>query len=265
MVPTSSVDRLLCCVLVSSLALLLGVSHASAQQTQASGDLVKRLDPTDFRTRFETRNEYQSLQEGGFRNLLMPRLDYAFSKTFRMRIEAPFTSVSATGDPAKAGFGDLTIGGAFRALRGEGYALVAGSEVILNTATDRLLGTGKNQIAPFAFASFDVPKLNSTFFPGIQHYQSVSGDADRRAVSFTQLRFFILTRWPNRFYTGIENQITIDHERNGRVGYTIETEVGRFMDKHIALWARPGVGLLGDGLPQVYNWNMEVGFRYLFD
>jgi len=89
--------------------------------------------------------------------------------------------------------------------------------------------------------------------------------ASRMHQSFTQFRLFILTRWPNRFYTGIENQLTVDHRRNGRVGFTIETEVGRFIDKHWAAWVRPGIALLGDGLPYIYNRNMEVGFRYLFD
>jgi hypothetical protein len=33
----------------------------------------------------------------------------------------------------------------------------------------------------------------------------------------------------------------------------------------VAVWGRPGVGLLGDSLPWVYNWNFEAGVRYLFD
>ena len=54
------------------------------------------------------------------------------------------------------------------------------------------------------------------------------------------------------------------HERD-EVGYTLELELGRLLTRHWAVWARPGVGVVKNGLPQVYDWNFEVGVRYLFD
>jgi hypothetical protein len=236
---------------------------AAAQQI----DLVKRLDPTDFRTRFEMRTEHQETQDGGHRQLIVPRLDYAISKVLQMRVETPFVRFdpNQTGGTTQSGSGDLSVRAAYRAVRKPGFAMVVGSEVIFDTASDSFLGFGKHIAAPFAFAAFDVPSLNSTVFPGLQHYESVGGQPGRLHVSFTQFRLFLLTRWPNRFYTGIENQVTVDYERGSRVGYTIETEVGRFIDKHWAVWARPGVALFGDKLPYVYNWNIELGFRYVFD
>ncbi|MBK8016617.1 MAG: hypothetical protein IPK20_07725 [Betaproteobacteria bacterium] len=46
------------------------MSRPSAADTPS--DLLKRLDPTDFRTRFETRVEHQETQDGGHRDLLVP-------------------------------------------------------------------------------------------------------------------------------------------------------------------------------------------------
>ena len=43
---------------------------------------------------------------------------------------------------------------------------------------------------------------------------------------------------------------------------TLEGEIGRFLSRDIATWARPGVGLLGDNLPQVYDWKLEIGIRF---
>jgi hypothetical protein len=230
-------------------------------------DYTRKLDPTDFRTRFEMRHEFQAVQGGAERTYTYPRLDYAFSKTLQLRIETPFATYDpkVQGQPGASGAGDLNVRLAYRALRTADYALIAGVETAFNTADDRNYGYGKNVVAPFAFMSFDAPKLRTTFFPGLQHYFSVSGDPTRRDVSYTNARFFILTRWPGNFYTGIENSLFIDHERNNRVGFTLETEVGRFLNRHVAVWGRPGVGLLGDSLPWVYNWNFEVGVRYLLD
>ena len=66
--------------------------------------------------------------------------------------------------------------GSFRVAHGTGYAIVAGGEVILNSASKDSLGMGKNVIAPLVFASIDVPQCNSVVFPFVQHYMSVGGD-----------------------------------------------------------------------------------------
>ncbi|MBL8532986.1 MAG: hypothetical protein JNL33_03935 [Betaproteobacteria bacterium] len=249
------------------LAALLTAAMSRPSAADTPSDLLKRLDPTDFRTRFETRVEHQETQDGGHRDLLVPRLDYAVSKAFSLRIETPVLRYDPDTRAASTqrGFGDLLVRGAWRVVRTPGLAVVAGSEFIFDTATEPAIGYGKHVAAPFVFAAWDVPSWQSTIFPGIQHYESVGGQAGRAHVSYTQVRLFILTRWPNRFYTGIENQFTIDYERGSRVGYTIETELGRFLDRHWAVWIRPGFALLGDRIPYVYNWNMELGLRYLFD
>lgn len=233
----------------------------------ASADLVKRLDPTDFRTRIESRLETQATQDQGERHLIVPRLDYAVSKTFAIRIETPLHQYAPgpAGGATVTGFGDLSVRGAWRVYRAPGLAVVTGVEGWFDTATEAAIGLGKHIVAPFFFMAFDAPSINSTIFPGLQHYESFAGQDARAHVSFTQARLFVLTRWPNRFYTGIENQFTVDHRRNGRAAFTIEAEVGRFIDKHWAAWVRPGVALLGDELPYIYNWNMEVGLRYVFD
>jgi hypothetical protein len=35
--------------------------------------------------------------------------------------------------------------------------------------------------------------------------------------------------------------------------------------KSLGLYLRPGVGLWGDNIPPVYDWNIEVGLRYVFN
>ena len=229
--------------------------------------VATRLDPTDFRSRFEIRNRYQEPQTGGFRNLFTGRLDYAFSKRFAMRFELPYTYANprTTGVASEDGSGDLIVRANFRALRTPKFAMVVGSEFVFDTAQGHQLGAGKYTVAPIAFLSVDVPALRSTFFPTLQYFRSVGGDPARTAVNYTTAKLFTITRWPASIYTGTEVVVYFDHKRNNKVGATLEVETGRFLNQHLAIWMRPGISTHGDTIPQVYNWNLEVGFRYLFD
>ena len=143
--------------------------------------------------------------------------------------------------------------------------MILATDVIFDTAEDVRFGQGKTILAPLVYAAIDLPKLNSIFFPNLQHYFSVAGDDNRPDVSFTTIKPNLLTRWPKGVYTFLEPQFTIDWERNAKVGLTIELEVGKLLSKNMAAWVRPGIGVINrNTLPQVYNWNLEVGMRYVF-
>lgn len=253
-------------------AVLFGVAFSVSAQSQTESrsgpdNIVKRLDPTDFTTRAEVRNEYQDLQGGGSLNLLVPRLDYAVSKTLSLRLETPIvrSDPNTPANDGESGLGNLLVRASYRAARGEGYAVVVASEFSFDTASKDSLGMGKNVIAPLVFASIDLPRYHSVFFPFLQHYYTVSGDDARHDVHYTSIKPVLLTRWPDRFYTVVEPHFIIDHERADRVGMTLEGEAGRFLNRNVMVWARPGVGLHGDNLPQVYNWNLEIGVRYIYN
>ncbi len=253
--------RQLCALLIMMLV-GQGVIAATSADHAAS-----RLDPTDFRTRLDFRNRYLAPQAGGYRNTFTSRVDYAFSKIVGMRMELPYVH-SDLRNPRIApdtGIGDLSVRINYRALRTDKFALVVGSELQFDTAESPQLGAGKNVIAPIAFISFAVPRLRSTMFPTVQYFRSVGGDDERPDVNYTAVKLFTITRWPANFYTGSEGVMYIDHHRKQRIGATVEVEVGRFLSPHLALWMRPGIGTHGDDVPQVYHWNFEVGFRYLFD
>lgn len=251
-----------------ALALLPATAFAQTTAPQGAADSVtQRLDPTDFKSRFETRYEYQEPQAGGDRQFLVPRYEYAFSKAFALRLEVPYVVDDSPrpGWGEERGMGDVLIRPALRVHRGEGYAVVAAAEITLDTASDDRLGAGKNVVAPLVFASFDAPRLKSVVFPFAQQFVSVSGDDDRSDINTTLLRVGVLSRLPNRFYSFLEPSLYIDWERDEKTGFTLELEVGRLMNRQLAIWARPGVSLWGDNLPYIYNWNFEVGFRYFLD
>jgi hypothetical protein len=213
------------------------------------------------------RGREQEFQNGLRRFQLLPRLDYAFSKQLSLRFETPLTHADPNqpGRSPQSGFGDLLVRLSYRALRGEGYAVVTALETTFDTASDPLLGLGTTVISPVVFGSIDVPALKSTFFPGFQHYASVGGGANSPNINYTQFRTVLFTRWPERFYTVVDAQYFVDYERNNRFGMLLELEGGRLLSKHVGVWVRPGVGLTGDNVRGVYNWQLEAGIRYLFD
>lgn len=249
-------------------AAFAAASGCPAQTAPPGGEtVVRRLDPTDFRTRIEMRGRWQDFQSGYERFQLLPRLDYAFSKQLSIRFETPLTYADPNrpGQSPESGFGDLLVRLSYRALRGEGYAVVTALETTFDTASDPVLGLGTTLVSPVVFASIDVPAIKSTFFPGFQHYASVGGGANSLNINYTQFRTVLFTRWPNRFYTVVDGQYFVDYERNNRFGMLLELEGGRLLSKHVGVWVRPGWGLVGDNVRPVYNWQLEAGIRYLFD
>jgi hypothetical protein len=239
----------------------LGQTDPSAQS--AAEATLK--SPTDFRTRLELRNEYQELPGDGYRNLVIPRFEYAVARSVALRFETPYIiSDPGPGAECASGFGDLLVRGAWRALQQDRFAMVLATDVIFDTALDDRLGQGKTVLAPHVYAAIDLPTYNSVFFPNLQHYFSIAGDPNRADVSFTTLKLNLLTRWRNDVYTFVEPQLTIDWERGGALGLTIELEIGKLVSKNVGIWARPGIGIIHNDLPQVYNWNIEMGMRYVF-
>ena len=253
----------LCFLLVLCLPLPLLAQTQPAAPTATEAALKK---PTDFRSRVEIRNEYQDLEGDGYRNLIIPRFEYAVTPAVLLRLETPYVTYDpGAGGERVSGQGDLLARVAWRATQRDGFALILATEAIFDTADDPRLGQGKTIVAPLVYAAIDLPRYDSVFFPNIQHYFSVAGDSTRGDVSFTTLKPNLLTRWPNKVYTFLEPQFTIDWERDAKVGLTVELEVGKILSRNIAAWIRPGIGVINrNELPQVYNWNLEVGMRYIF-
>ena len=253
----------------SMLLLMLCLAPPALAQSQAGAPSAAETQlkkPTDFRTRAEVRNEYQDLEGGGYRNLVIPRLEYAVSPAVALRLEMPYVTFDAgAGAQRVSGQGDVLTRAAWRAIQREGFALIVATELIFDTADDARLGFGKTIVAPHTYAAIDLPAHDSVFFPNIQHYFSVAGDNARGDVSFTTLKPNLLTRWPNKIYTFLEPQFTIDWERDAKTGLTVELEAGKILSRNVAAWLRPGIGVINrNEMAQVYEWNFELGMRYIF-
>ena len=229
-----------------------------------SVDVAKRIDPTDFKHRFDLRAEYVDYGTAST-YAVIPRGEYAFTNSLVLRAELPLVRYDyGTGASSDQGIGNLLTRLAWRAARGEGYAMVVGSELILNTASDTKLGNGKNVISPLAFWSIDIPKANSVFFPYVQYARSYSGETSREAIHYTNLRTSLMTRWPSKVYSFVEVNYWFDHERSNRYSSNIKAEVGRFFSSHTGFYIRPGTGMSGTDNRLGVKSTMEIGVRHFF-
>ena len=237
---------------------------AQARPADASMDVTKRIDPTDFKNRFDLRSEYIDYGTASS-YAITARGEYAFTNALALRVELPVARYdTGTGTATDQGIGNLLTRLAWRAVRGDGYAMVMGSELIFNTASDANLGNGKNVLAPFAFWSIDIPAAKSVFFPYIQHGRSYSGETSREAVHYTNLRTSLLTRWPSKVYSFVEVSYWFDHERSNSYSSNIKAEVGRFLTPKTGVYIRPGSGLSGTDNRLGVKTTMEIGMRHFF-
>ncbi len=242
------------------------LAQESKRANGNSEDATKKIQAGAFSPRIFVRDEYRDNQDGSYSNTLVTLVEVPVGEQMGFRAEVPLTTRDprTPGTDADFGLGDITTRLSRTMLTGDGWAAVLGVEYIWDSATEDSLGAGRPTISPLLFGSVRVPSLNTILFPNIQYYRSLDSDAANPRESYTVIKPMFLTRLPNRFYTFVEPSIYVDHERNDRVGMNLELEGGRFVNPQTMVYLRPGIGVHGDELPQVFNWNFEVGFRYFF-
>jgi hypothetical protein len=101
-------------------------------------------------------------------------------------------------------------------------------------------------------------------FGTLQQSFSVGGDPSRADVSLTSASLQINTIWVERWWSTITGAWAIDWEREGKSSMTIEFEVGRNLVGRWGVYLRPGIGVWGRDVIGAYEWNVEIGTRYMF-
>jgi hypothetical protein len=257
--------------LVVTAAMFCAVSGSALGESgngekDGQNDASKKIQAGSFSPRIFVRNEYRSNQDGSYMNFLVPLVEVPLGELYSLRTEVPVITRNPRipGTDADTGIGDIVTRLSRTVFACDGYAMVFGLEYTFDSATEQSLGSGKQLLSPVIYGSVRMPRLNSILFPLAQYYESIGGDDARPDVRQTVIKPMMLTRLPNRFYTFVEPTIIVDHEHNDRVGVNLEIEAGRFVNPQTMAYLRPGAGLVGDNMQQVFNWNFEVGFRYFF-
>ena len=228
----------------------------------ASKEDKSGTNPLNFQKEFRLFNEAQFLQGRGYQNITTLQYVHPFSSNFSVRVRLPFVGNDATGEN-QYGFGDFNVKANWVPYMKNKVGVMLGSEFSFNTASNSVLGTGKNTIAPVAVLAFF---LNDglIFAPAYQQTVSYGGDSARRDINIGAIDLYLVKLTKSKHNWFILDPTILADYANNRTSGTLEFEagqiVGRMMGGIGSIYIRPGVGM---GTDRIYNWNLEVGFKLI--
>ncbi|WP_173043921.1 hypothetical protein [Nitrospira sp. KM1] len=226
-------------------------------------------DPTAIVGRVQLSGAYADLRNDAHASDGTLRIDVPFRKDWLLRVDTPFVkwsdpSPNRAGIGSAAGFSDMFVTLGWRAYNTPEYAFLIGALTTLPTASVNTLGTGKYTAGPIIATARFLSRWESFLFGIFQHQMSVGGDPSRTNVSLTRATAQINTIWAERWWTVVQAVWQVNWERSAKSSMTMELETGRSLIGRWGAYLRPGVGIWGQSLAGAYEWNVEVGVRYMF-
>jgi hypothetical protein len=250
----------------------IGPQEVTAEQREEA-ERLRRIaakygtDPTAIVGRMQLTSQYIDLTHGANATLSSLRVDLPFRGNFLLRMDMPFLRTSDPnnqGIPSQRGLSDFAVTAGWRAYNTPEYALLVGAVSTFPTAAHDTLGFGKYTVGPAIATARFLPRLDS-FLIGLLTYQtSVGGDPSRKDLSLLNLTAQVNSFWGERWWTVLQSIWQVDFERSGKSSMVMEFEAGRSLIGRFGAYVRPGIGIWGRDLIGAYQWNIEVGVRYMF-
>ncbi len=224
-------------------------------------------DPTAIVGRVQLSSQYLDLPRGAQLETTIARVDVPFRGNWLLRVDTPvhtWLDPNRPGLSSAQGLGDLTAVLGWRAYNTPEYAFLIGVASTFPTAADDLLGTGKYNVGPIMATGRFLPRWDSFLFGVFQHLVSAGGDSDRANLSQSQATLNINTIWVEKWWSTVQGVWRVDWERKTKSSMALEFELGRNILGRWGAYLRPGVGVWGNNVAGSYDWNIEVGTRYMF-
>jgi hypothetical protein len=243
------------------------------QEEREEAERLKKLgakygtDPTAIVGRVQLSTQYADLPHGARFRDTVARVDLPIRGNWLLRVDTPFlrwVDPNRPGVTSAQGLSDLVATAGWRAYNTAEYALFVGVVSTFPTSAESTLGSGKYTVGPLLATARFLPRWESFLFGVFQHLTSVGGDPSRKDVSLTRAMAQVNTMWPERWWTIAQAVWQVDWERSAKSSMTLEFEVGRNLIGRLGAFVRPGVGIWGRDLIGAYDWNIEVGVRYMF-
>ncbi|WP_437737931.1 hypothetical protein [Sorangium sp. So ce1335] len=236
----------------------------SPPRGSARRDVAPPRAPTsaaaNLSTFVELRNDYVSRGRKGFFNAAVIRGDYAFNRSFSLRADVPLAYAGGTNGERHMGLGDVLIRPLVRAVGTPRFALLVGSDLVLDSATDRALGSGKNQVAPLVLGYVRVARPARLGLQ-LQHAVSFGGDPRRDAVQASVVRPFAIVELPRGFWIGPDQSFHFNHLGAPRVVSTSVLEVGAELNDRVQVYVDPGIQVTSRG---AVDWLVTGAVRWAF-
>ena len=224
-------------------------------------------DPTAIVGRVQLSSQYAGLPQGARLSDTVARVDLPFRVNWLLRVDTPFhrwLDPNRPGMSSAQGLGNLSAVLGWRAYNTPEYAFFIGAASTFPTASDNALGSGKYTVGPLIATGRFLPQWESFLFGVFQHSVSAGGDPSRADISFTQANVQINTIWADRWWSTVQGAWQVNWEQKAKSSMTLEVELGRNIVGRWGMYLRPGVGIWGNTVTGAYDWNVEVGTRYMF-
>lgn len=153
--------------------------------------------------------------------------------------------------------------------------------VTFDSASNEVLGRGKNYVQPGLIFAFFLPK-NFIFGPAYQHNTSFSGSSNREDINEGYIDLYLVKVSKLHLqWIIIDPQIIIDYKHDNKITGKLELEMGAiFIKVHNAagsFYFRPGVGFgptryVNEGPfsffnpygSKPYSWNLQLGLKLIW-
>jgi hypothetical protein len=224
-------------------------------------------DPTAIVGRLQLTSQYLDLPHGAQGTVTTARADVPVRGNWLLRVEAPFlkwNEPDRPGTTSQQGFSDLAVTAGWRVYNTPEYALLVGVATTMPTATETGLGLGKYTVGPTLATARFVPRWDSFLIGLVQYQTSIGGDPSRMDLSRFNAAAQVNSFWGQRWWTIVQAVWSVDFERSGKSSMVMEFEGGRSLVGRLGMYIRPGVGIWGRDVAGAYEWNIEVGVRYMF-
>lgn len=250
----------------------LGPQPVTPEQREEAESLRKLAakygtDPTAIVGRLQLSSTYFNLPQGSQTVDTVARVDLPFRRNFLLRVDVPFLKWSdpdRPGTTSAQGFSDLSVTAGWRAYNTPEYAVLVGALSTFPTASETGLGLGKYSVGPFIATARFLPRWESFLIGLFTQQVSVGGDPARNPINRSRIIGQVNSFWAERWWTIAQATWLVDWELNSKTSMTLELEVGRSVVGRWGVFARPGVGIWGQEVSGAYDWNVEVGVRYMF-
>ncbi len=114
-------------------------------------------DPSEIVSRLEIRNEYLGLSNDGHLDQTYLRGDYAPTENIVFRLDVPLADGSSENLGSHFGMGDLILGGRGKLELSENLSWILGTNFILDTASNEVLGSGRTRSSRLPIWSGSLP------------------------------------------------------------------------------------------------------------
>jgi len=258
------------CIRFGLLAALLGISTMSSAGNPESGKdelQTKGSDPSEIISRLEIRNEYLGLPDGGHLNQTYLRGDYAPNKNMVFRLDVPLADGAKENLASHFGMGDLVLGARGKLELTENLSWLLGTNFILDTASNEVLGSGWNQVVPQTYMVWK-PSRQWIVSVGYEYAASFgsSNNSELEKISESLFRPGALYHLPKGFWVWLDPKIYINHEQGNNTAFVLEGEFGKVVTANVEVWLRGGGNVAGEaGREERLGWKAEGGIRYLFE